>query len=89
MKAKRVSEITMVQMAATTLEVVALPTASAPPWAFKPLLQAMSVTIQPNTRALMVLLRKVIGSMPSRSLTNPQNDYTKKLLASVPTIRRD
>ena len=52
MKAKRVSEITIVQIAATTLDVVALPTASAPPWALRPLLQAMSVTIQPKYKRL-------------------------------------
>ena len=48
MKANSVSAMTMVQMAETTLAVVALPTASAPPCALRPLLQAMSVTIQPN-----------------------------------------
>lgn len=66
MNAKQVSAIIMQEIEVTTLEVVASPTASAPPVACKPLLQEINVTSQPKTSDFIVLFKKSIGSIPLR-----------------------
>jgi hypothetical protein len=66
MKLNAQSATMIAEIEITTLDVVARPTASAPPSALRPLLQEISVTSQPKTIDLTVLLRKRIGGIPSR-----------------------